>query len=144
MAAIVAMAIAALAVGFYVLAHQRVRFPWQHRYTVNIELTSAQALTPGQGQTVDVAGVAVGAIKSVRLRNGLALVKAEIDPHKLARIYANATATVRPKTGLQDMVIQMDAGHKPARPLPDGGTIPVSQTQPQVNLDEVLSSVDGD
>jgi phospholipid/cholesterol/gamma-HCH transport system substrate-binding protein len=144
MAAIVAMAIAAAAVGFYVLAHQRVRFPWQHRYTVNIELVSAQALTPGQGQTVDVAGVAVGSINSVKLRNGLALVKAEIDPHKLARIYANATATVRPKTGLQDMVIQLDPGGRPAKPLPHGGTIPVAQTEPQVNLDEVLATLDAD
>jgi phospholipid/cholesterol/gamma-HCH transport system substrate-binding protein len=144
MAAIVAILVISLVVAFVILAHQRVVFPWQHRYTINIELTSAQALTPGQGQTVDVAGVAVGAIKSVKLRNGLALVKAQIDPGKLPHVYANATAVVRPKTGLQDMVIAMDAGHKPAKVLPDGGTIPVSQTQPQVNLDEVLSSVDGD
>jgi phospholipid/cholesterol/gamma-HCH transport system substrate-binding protein len=144
LAAIVAMAIVALAVAFYVLAHQRVRFPWQDRYTVRIELASAQALTPGQGQTVNVAGVAVGSIKSVRLRDGVAVVDAEMDPHKLDHVYANATAVVRPKTGLQDMVVALDPGGKPARALPDGGTIPVSQTQPQVNLDEVLSTLDAD
>ena len=144
LAAIVAMAIAAIAVGTYVLAHQRVRFPWQERYTVNIELASAQALTPGQGQTVNVAGVAVGAIKSVKLRDGIAVVEAEMDPHKLARVYADATAVVRPKTGLQDMVISMDPGGKPAEPLRDGGTIPIAQTAPQVNLDEVLATLDAD
>ena len=143
MTAIVVMALMALAVGLYVLAHQRVRFPWQERYTVNIELPSAQAITPGQGQTINVAGVAVGSIESVKLVDGVALVRAEIDPHKLPRVYRNATATVRPKTGLQDMVIALDPGHG-TRPLPSGGTIPVSQTEPQVNLDEVLSSVDGD
>ena len=67
MAAIVVLCAMAAGVGLYVLAHQRVVFPWQHRYTLNIELTSAQALTPGQGQTVDVAGVAVGSIESVRV-----------------------------------------------------------------------------
>jgi phospholipid/cholesterol/gamma-HCH transport system substrate-binding protein len=144
LAAIIVIGLMALAVGLYVLAHQRVRFPWQERYTVNIELPSAQAITPGQGQTVNVAGVAVGSIQSVRLQDGVAVVRAEIDPHKLPRIYANATATVRPKTGLQDMVIALDPGHGPGGALRSGGTIPVSQTEPQVNLDEVLASVDGD
>ena len=144
MTAIVVLVVLALVVGFTILAHQRVVFPWQHRYTLNIELTSAQALTPGQGQTVDVAGVAVGSIQSVRVRNGVAVVKTQIDPGKLPKVYANATAVVRPKTGLQDMVISLDAGHPPAPALPNGGTVPVSQTQPEVNLDEVLSSVDAD
>ena len=144
MTAIVVMALMALAVGLYVLAHQRVRFPWQERYTVNIELASAQALTPGQGQTVDVAGVAVGAVKSVKLRGGVAVVQAEMDPHKLARVYSNATAVVRPKTGLQDMVVALDPGGKPGKPLHSGDTIPISQTEPQVNLDEVLASLDAD
>ena len=144
MTAIVAMAIAALAVAGYILAHQRVRFPWQDRYTVKIELASAQALTPGQGQTINVAGVAVGSITSVKLHDGVAVVGAEIDPHKLPRIYSNATAVVRPKTGLQDMVVSVDPGDKPAKPLPDGGTIPISQTKPQVNLDEVLAGLDAD
>ena len=142
--AIPVFVIAAAAVGMYVLAHQRVVFPWQQRYTLNIELPSAQALTPGQGQTVDVAGVAVGAIQSVKLRDGIAVVRAQMDPKKLKRVYANATAVARPKTGLQDMVIALDPGHKPAPALKNGGTVPVAQTRPQISLDEVLSMVDGD
>jgi phospholipid/cholesterol/gamma-HCH transport system substrate-binding protein len=144
MAAIIVLVALAAAVGLYVLAHQRVRFPWQTRYAINIELVSAQALTPGQGQTINVAGVAVGSIESVHLRDGVAVVRADIDPGRLPRVYANATAVVRPKTGLQDMVVSLDAGHRPAQVLRDGGTIPVSQTRPQVNLDEVLASVDSD
>ena len=144
LAAIIVMGLMAGAVALYILAHQRVRFPWQDRYTVNIELTSAQALTPGQGQTINVAGVAVGSIDEVRLRDGVAAVKASIDPDKLPRIYANATAVVRPKTGLQDMVVSLQPGGKPAPVLEDGGTIPVAHTKPQVNLDEVLATLDGD
>lgn len=144
MAAIVVLVVLAGGVGLYVLAHQRVRFPWQHRYTINIELISAQALTPGQGQTVNVAGVAVGAIQSVHVRDGVAVVSTEIDPGKLPHVFADATAVVRPKTGLQDMVISLDAGDPRSGALRAGGTIPVSQTKPQVNLDEVLASVDAD
>ncbi len=142
--AIIAMAVLAGAVALYVLSHQRVHFPWQNRYSLNIELASAQAITPGQGQTIDVAGVAVGSIESVTLRNGLAVVRGAIDPDKLPRVYANATALVRPKTGLQDMVVEIDPGHAPAPKIPHGGTIGVARTLPQVNLDEVLGSLDAD
>jgi phospholipid/cholesterol/gamma-HCH transport system substrate-binding protein len=144
LATIIVMALMAGAVAFYVLAHQRVRFPWQNRYTVQIELASAQALTPGQGQTINVAGVAVGSIDSVKLHDGVALVKASIDPDKLPRIHTDARATVRPKTGLQDMVIALDPGTRGAPVLKDGGLIPVAQTRPQINLDELLASMDAD
>jgi len=143
-AALVAMGTVAAAVAFYILAHQRVRFPWQDRYDLNIALASAQAITPGQGQTVNVAGVAVGSIVDVRLKDGVALVKAQIDPDKLPHVYANATALVRPKTGLQDMVVALDPGTPKAKPIPDGGTLPVSRTRPQISLDQVLAGVDQD
>jgi phospholipid/cholesterol/gamma-HCH transport system substrate-binding protein len=142
--AVLAMAAIAAGVGFYILSHQRVRFPWQHRYTVHIELPSAQAITPGQGQTIDVAGVAVGAITEVRLEHGVAVVTGQIDPAKLPHVYANATALVRPKTGLQDMVVALNPGSRRAPALPDGGTIPVSHTRPQVSLDELLAGLDAD
>ena len=144
MAALLVMAALAAAVAFYILSHQRVRFPWQDRYQVRIELASAQAITPGQGQTIDVAGVAVGNITDVRLKDGVAVVTGEIDPHKLPHVYANATALVRPKTGLQDMVVALNPGTRSAAVLRDGGTIPVSRTRPQVNLDELLAGLDAD
>ena len=144
LAAIAGMALVALAVAGYILANQRVRFPWQERYEVTIELASAQALTPGQGQSVNVAGVAVGLIEEVTLDDGIARVRASIDPDKLPRVFANASAVVRPKTGLQDMVIVLDPGGKPAEPLPDGGTVAVERTRPQLQLDEVLAGLDGD
>ena len=144
LAAIAGMVVIAVAVAGYILVHQRMRFPWQDRYTVHVELTSAQALMPGQGQTVNVAGVAVGSIDEVRLRGGIARVRASIDPDRLPRIYENARAVVRPKTGLQDMVVALDPGHRPARVLRDGGTVVVARTRPQVNLDEVLAEVDVD
>jgi phospholipid/cholesterol/gamma-HCH transport system substrate-binding protein len=144
MIAITLMGALALGVAAYILAHQRLRFPWQESYTVRIELASAQAISPGQGQTVVVAGVAVGAITRVELHQGLAVVEAEIDPDKLPRVYANATALVRPKTGLQDMVVALDPGTPRARALRDGDVIPVAHTRPQVSLDQVLAGLDAD
>ena len=63
---------------------------------------------------------------------------------KFLPIYKNATVLLRPRTGLQDMFFQLDPGTKSAGEIPDGGTIPTKNTAPDVNLDEILSALDGD
>jgi phospholipid/cholesterol/gamma-HCH transport system substrate-binding protein len=113
-------------------------------FEVKGEFSTAQSVTPGQGQTVDIAGVPVGEIKRVDLKNGRAVVTMEIK-HKYAKlIKSDATALLRPKTGLKDMVIEMDPGTPGTPSVKSGFTIPVSQTRPDVNLDEILSNLDRD
>jgi phospholipid/cholesterol/gamma-HCH transport system substrate-binding protein len=51
---------------------------------------------------------------------------------------------VRPRTGLQDMFIELDPGTEGAGEFEDGEHIPLQHTQTQVNLDEVLEALDGD
>jgi phospholipid/cholesterol/gamma-HCH transport system substrate-binding protein len=132
-----------------ILSKQRLTLPgWvpvigQRFYHLNAEMTTAQAVTPGQGQTVNIAGVQVGEITSVKLKDGKAIVGMKIKP-KYDRIYKDASILLRPKTGLKDMVAELTPGHKNAGRLPDGGTIPISQTLPDVNLDEILSALDSD
>ena len=142
--AILAIAAAGVVVGSYILVHQRLRFPWEDTYRVGVELSTAQAITPGQGQTVAVAGVTVGEVQSVRLRNGRAVVMLDVDRDRLPAVHADATALVRPKTGLQDMAIQLDPGDPKERRLRDGEIIRVAATRPNVNLDEVLAALDAD
>ena len=144
LAAIIGIALAGLVVGSYVLVHQRLRFPWEDTYRVGVELSTAQAITPGQGQTVAVAGVTVGEVANVKLRNGRAVVMLEIDRNRLPAVYEDAEALVRPKTGLQDMAIQLDPGDERGRKLRDGEVLPVQATRPNVNLDEVLAGLDAD
>src|SRR5262249_9801632 len=55
-----------------------------------------------------------------------------------------ATILLRPKTGLKDMVAELTPGDPSFGRLPEGETIPISQTLPDVNLDEILSSLDTD
>src|SRR2546430_1144899 len=144
LAALLAMMVVAVGVALYVLSHQRLRFPWESVYHVNAEFTSAQAVTPGQGQNVTVAGVTVGEISSVHLHDGRAVVGMEIDPDKLPAVYDNAQMLLRPKTGLTDMSIALDPGDPPGRHLRDGGTLGAAHTEPNVNPDEVLAALDGD
>src|SRR3954467_15790833 len=139
----------AVSVAGYVLSNQRFYLPaWvpvvgSDFYTVKAELSSAQAVVPGQGQTVNIAGVPVGDIGKVELENGRAVVDMKIK-RKYAPIYRDATILLRPKTGLKDMFLELDPGDSNAGALPSGGTIPVSNTLPDVNPDEFLSALDAD
>jgi phospholipid/cholesterol/gamma-HCH transport system substrate-binding protein len=147
--AVIVLVLVALVVAVVILSHQRLALPpgvpllGKDFVHVEAELQTAQAVTPGQGQTVNIAGVEVGQISDVKLRDGKAVIGMDIE-RKYTPIYNNATILLRPKTGLKDMVAEMDPGTKAAGELPDGTPIPASQTLPDVNLDEILSSLDGD
>jgi phospholipid/cholesterol/gamma-HCH transport system substrate-binding protein len=149
--AIVVLVLIAGFVGLYVLAHQRTRLPeWvpiagKEVFTLKGEFATAQAITPGQGQTVDIAGVQVGEISKVELVDGRALVTMELQPKYEHRVHPNATMLLRPKTGLKDMIVELNPGTASGgRAVKDGYTVPVANTLPDVNLDEFLSVLDGD
>src|SRR5688500_17109019 len=106
------------------------------------ELSSAQSVTHGQGQTVQSAGTHVGELTKVDLVGGRAVVTMKMDPdHPL---YRDATANLRPKTGLNDMVLQVDPGTKKAGEAPEGFTIPVDRVQTPVHLEELWAALDAD
>ena len=68
----------------------------------------------------------VGDIAEVELENGVAEVTMDID-RKFLPIYSDATALLRPRTGLQDMFLELDPGTKPAGEFEEGDTIPARQ-----------------
>lgn len=147
--ALIFVAVVALAVGGYVLSNQRFHLPsWvpvvgADFYKVKAELSSAQAVVPGQGQTVNIAGVKVGDIGKVELKDGRAVVEMNIE-RKYAPIYRDSTILLRPKTGLKDMYLSLDPGHRRSGELREGSTVQVANTLPDVNTDEVLASLDRD
>src|SRR4029079_13049701 len=108
------------------------------------ELSTAQAVTPGQGQTVNISGVKAGDISEVELVNGHAVVTMLIEPQYSDLIHQNATVLMRPRTGLQDMTMELDPGTQDSPLVEEGSTIPLSQTEPNVNPDQILASLDGD
>ena len=128
----------------YILAHQRLRFPLVEEapMKLNMELANAQAVVPGQGQTVRVSGVQVGEIGEVRLREGHALVELLIEPDYEGLVRSDATALLRPKTPLKDMFLELDPGR--GKPLDEGDTVPLRNTLPDVNPDEFLAMLDAD
>jgi phospholipid/cholesterol/gamma-HCH transport system substrate-binding protein len=142
--AIAGLALIGVAITVYLLSQQDFRFPLVEATpkTIQVELENAQAVQPGQGQTVRVAGVEVGRIADVKLHDGVALVKLEIEPEYKNLIRTDATALLRPKTALKDMFVEVDPGR--GKPVPEGGTIPVANTLPDINPDQIYSALDAD
>jgi phospholipid/cholesterol/gamma-HCH transport system substrate-binding protein len=147
--AIIFLFVMALGIGGYILSNQRFYLPaWvplagSDFYTVKAELPTGQAVVPGQGQTVNIAGVKIGEVGSVRLEEGKALVDLQIKD-EYRPIYRDASVLLRPKTGLKDMYLALDPGNRRAGELPEGGRVRVANTLPDVNSDEFLAQLDTD
>ncbi|HWH43740.1 MAG TPA: MlaD family protein [Thermoleophilaceae bacterium] len=144
--AIIALFAIGIGVGGYILNEQRFRFPVieETPKKIKLEFRDAQAVIPGQGQTVRVAGVKIGDIAKVEVEDGIAIVTAEIDQEYENVVHADATALLRPKTGLKDMFIELEPGTKGEPVLPDGGRVPVENTAPDIDPDEFLAALDRD
>jgi len=147
--AIIGLILISGAVAVYILDNQRLTLPaWvpgigKDFFVIKADLSTAQAVTPGQGQTVNIAGVQVGEISKVELKDGKARVTLRMEP-RYGRVYKDATVLLRPKTGLRDMVAELEPGTPAAGRLKENDVIPVGQTLPDVNLDEILAALDTD
>ncbi len=113
-------------------------------YTVTAQFENASQLV--KGNLVEVAGVRAGTIKDISLGpNGTGLVKMEIDD-EYAPLHEGTTATVRSQSlsGIANRFIQLDmpsAGQRgPA--IPDGGTLGLSDTVSEVDLDQFFNTLD--
>ena len=144
--AVVGMIALAAAVGAYILSNQRLRFPLieDAPHEIYVDLQNAQGVTPGQGQTVRVAGMRVGDVGEVKLHEGRARVRLDLDSEHAGLVRRDATVLLRPRTGLKDMFLALEPGSRSAPAVPEGGVVRVGNTLPDVNSDEILSSLDTD
>ena len=142
--AVLGLIVLALAVAVYILTSQGFRFPLVEAAPkhIKVELQNAQAVEPGQGQTVRVAGVEIGRISGVEVEQGVAVVDVEVEHKYDDLIREDATALLRPKTALKDMFLEVTPGT--GKVLEDGGRIPVANTLPDVDPDEIYAALDSD
>ena len=148
--AIALLLVFGLSVTGYILSQQQVPYPsWipilgDERFELKAELSSAQAVTPGQGQTVNVSGIEVGDVTEVELDQGKAVVTMAVEEQYAPLIHTDATLLLRPRTGLQDQTLEVDVGSQKAPVVEEGATIPLAQTQPNIQPDKILASLDAD
>lgn len=146
-AAIIGLLLISGAVSAVILSNQRFRFPFIQEKPMRLyaDIANAQAVTPGQGQSVEVAGIKIGLIANVKLREGHARIGLDIYPRFKDVIHTQGTSgLLRPRTGLKDMTMAIDPGDPKSPVAKEGYTIPLANTLPDVNLDEFLATLDRD
>jgi phospholipid/cholesterol/gamma-HCH transport system substrate-binding protein len=142
-AAIATLVVLAAVTVVYILEHQPAFTFGSSYYTVSAPFSEASAVTPGQGQAVTIAGVQVGLVGGVQLQNGQAVVTMNLYK-RYAPIYRNATVLLRPRTPLKDMYLALDPGTPGAGKVPNGGSLSVANTAPDIDVDQILGSLDAD
>jgi phospholipid/cholesterol/gamma-HCH transport system substrate-binding protein len=143
--AVGALMLVAVAATYVIVQEQRLRIPVleERPFELKAEFETAQAVVPGQGQTIRVAGVRIGDVSKVEVEDGVGVVTFAIDREYLP-VYRDATILMRPTTGLKDMFFQLDPGSRAAGEYAEGETVAVANTAPDVNLDEILDALDSD
>ena len=147
--AIIVLAIAGIVMMLGIFTQQKASLPsWlplvgEEFEHISAEFSTAQAVTPGQGQSVDIAGIQIGKVTSVDLEDGHAVVGMDIEPQYMELIHPNASFLLRPKTGLNDMVVELEPGSGDKQ-IESGKEFTLAQTEPNTNLDAFLGSLDAD
>jgi phospholipid/cholesterol/gamma-HCH transport system substrate-binding protein len=147
--AIVVLVLAAITMTLWIFTQQKASLPsWapfvgEDFVHLSADFSNAQAVTPGQGQAVVIAGIQVGKISSVNLEDGHAVVGMDIEPKYLQLVHPDATLLLRPKTNLNDMTVEIDPGSK-GKPVESGHVFPLSQTEPAIPFEALLSTLDAD
>jgi len=147
--AIVVLALAGIVMMLGIFTQQKASLPaWlpfvgEEFEHISAQFSTAQAVTPGQGQAVDVAGIQIGKVTSVDLENGHAVVGMDIEPQYMPLIHPDASFLLRPKTNLNDMVVEIEPGTEKGQ-VEDGAEFTLAQTEPNTNLDAFLNTLDAD
>jgi phospholipid/cholesterol/gamma-HCH transport system substrate-binding protein len=118
--------------------------PFSSPYEIKAVVANAaniQARSP-----VRIAGVNVGVVESVARQGDTttSVVTMAIEKTGLP-IYQDAQVKVRPRIFLEgNFFMDIQPGTPGSKPVPDGGTIPITQTSGPVQLDQVLTALQSD
>ena len=137
-AAIGAVVIAVLAVGYLLLGQT---------YTVVIEFENAGQLV--KGNPVQIGGNQIGKVTDIELApNGQVYVNTSLKgPHVPLRVGTKARIKQLSLSSIAGRYIELEPPTEPAvartqANIPEGGRIPVTQTQTQIELDQLFDTLD--
>lgn len=113
-------------------------------YTVTAEFQNASQIV--KGNLVEVGGTKAGTVKNIALGdNGTALVEMEIS-EDYAPLTDQTVAQIRSQSlsGIANRYIQLQIppADNPGKKIPDGGTLGLSQTVSEVDLDQLFNTLD--
>ena len=118
--------VAAIVFVGYTLVKKDVQLPFSEEpYYVEVLLPDAKGLNPAKEPAVGLAGVPVGKVVGAKVENGQARIRMRLNSDMRGKVFANASAFVRPTSILQTLIVSISPGDPRTGPLPDGKVIPV-------------------
>ncbi|MFL5822353.1 MAG: MlaD family protein [Solirubrobacteraceae bacterium] len=144
--AILAQIIGALCFVWFLLSSEGVRLPFTGSgdWTLRAQFSDVGGIHDGERTPVLVAGVPAGAVTDVRVAHGLAVVTIRLNASARGVVKDDATASIEPRSALEDMTVDISPGSAVAPPARPGALIAASHTQPTTTLDRVTSVLDSD
>jgi len=136
------IALVLLAIGVYLGFTKSI--PFRHHYTIGAVFRTANNVKPGS--PVRIAGVNVGKVTEVDHDPGdkqAAVVKMRIESKGLP-IHKDATLAIRPRIFLEgNFFVDLRPGSPSSPTISDGDTLPINQTSSPVQLDQILTTLQG-
>jgi phospholipid/cholesterol/gamma-HCH transport system substrate-binding protein len=119
-----------------VVVFGQVRFDRTNSYSA--EFSNASGLRAGQ--FVRASGVEVGKVKKVDLVEGDKRIRVDFSVDRSVQLYNSTTAQIRYQDLIGNRYLELDrgTGQGAERVLPPGGFIPLSRTQPALDLDALI------
>jgi phospholipid/cholesterol/gamma-HCH transport system substrate-binding protein len=137
--------VAALIFVGYTLTKKSIRLPLTGGpYEIEVEFSDGKGLDALDEPAAAVAGTPLGRVTDIRLENGRAVATLTFDPDVEGKIFADATAAMRPASAIQNLTVNIDPGTPALGPLPNGGSIPSSRSEGYVSVDELTKLLDAD
>lgn len=115
-------------------------FPSGGRYTVQAALPTSAALV--DGSRVTMAGAQVGTVKKIERRGIATVVTLELEDERVTPIPEDTKVTLRQRTPVGESYIALTPGRS-AQKLDDGAALPISQAEEYVDIDQLLSTLQG-
>lgn len=140
---LVMQVIAALVFVYYTLIKKDVQLPFtDDPYYVEVVMPDAKGVQPKKQPAVGVAGVTVGKVVDATVEDGLAHLRLRLDSDLEGKIFADASAFVRPTSVLQTLIVNITPGDPDSGPLPNDVPIPATRTGTFVAIDELTGILD--
>jgi phospholipid/cholesterol/gamma-HCH transport system substrate-binding protein len=119
-----------------VVVFGQVRFDRTNTYSA--EFTNASGLRAGQ--FVRASGVEVGKVKKVDLAEGDKRIRVDFSVDRAVQLYQSTTAEIRYQDLIGNRYLELGrgTGKGAESPLPPGGFIPLSRTEPALDLDALI------
>ncbi|ORV16628.1 MCE family protein [Mycobacterium celatum] len=113
------------------------QFRFASTVTYHADFASVSRLKPGQD--VRIAGIVVGSVEDIAIRDGHASVT--FDVNKRYTLYTSTRAVIRYQDLIGNRYLEITAGPGELHKMSPGATIPRANTQPALDLDTLLGGL---